>query len=50
MQYDLKCIGTIGGEVVRHIRVLNDKPELAGDDRSGLYLFDRDIMNYRGKA
>ena len=30
-------------------RVLNDKLELIGDDRSGLYLFDRDIMNYRGK-
>ena len=29
-------------------RVLNDKLELIGDDRSGVYLFDRDIMNYRG--
>jgi ferritin len=29
-------------------RVLNDKLELIGDDKSGLYLFDRDIMNYRG--
>jgi ferritin len=26
---------------------MNDKLELIGDDRSGLYLFDRDIMNYR---
>jgi ferritin len=29
-------------------RILNDKLEMIGDDRSGLYLFDRDIMNYRG--
>ena len=28
-------------------RVLNDKLELIGDDKSGLYLFDRDIMNFR---
>jgi ferritin len=26
-------------------RVLNDKLELIADDKSGLYLFDRDIMN-----
>ena len=26
-------------------RMLNDKLELVGDERSGLYLFDRDIMN-----
>jgi ferritin len=30
-------------------RILNDKLELIGDDKGGLYLFDRDIMNYRGK-
>lgn len=30
-------------------RILNDKLELIGNDKSGLYLFDRDIMNYRGK-
>jgi ferritin len=30
-------------------RTLNDKLEMIGDDKSGLYLFDRDIMNYRGK-
>lgn len=29
-------------------RTLNDKLEMIGDDRSGLYLFDRDIMFYRG--
>jgi len=28
-------------------RVLNDKLEMIGEDRSGLYLFDRDIMNVR---
>jgi ferritin len=27
-------------------RKLNDKLELIGDDKSGLYLFDRDILNY----
>ncbi len=37
-------------EEERTARVLNDKLELVGNDRSGLYLFDRDIMNYRGKA
>jgi ferritin len=26
-------------------RDCNDKLEMIGDDRSGLYLFDRDIMN-----
>lgn len=36
-------------EEERVARTLNDKLELIGDDRSGLYLFDRDIMNYRGK-
>lgn len=30
-------------------RTMNDKMELIGDDKTGLYLFDRDIMNYRGK-
>lgn len=28
-------------------RVLNDKLELIGEDKSGLYLFDRDILNVR---
>jgi ferritin len=32
----------------RVARTLNDKLELIGDDKSSLYLFDRDIMNYRG--
>lgn len=30
-------------------RTTNDKLELIGDDKSGLYLFDRDIMNNRGR-
>jgi ferritin len=30
-------------------RECNDKLEMVGDDRSGLYLFDRDIMNEGGK-
>lgn len=30
-------------------RRLNDKLELIGSDKSGLYLFDRDIMSYRPK-
>jgi ferritin len=37
-------------EEERTARVLNDKLELIGDDKSGLYLFDRDIMNYRGPS
>ena len=37
-------------EEERVARTLNDKLEMIGDDKSGLYLFDRDIMNYRGKA
>ncbi len=28
-------------------RTLNDKLELVGDDKSGIYLFDRDIMVHR---
>lgn len=36
-------------EEERTARTLNDKLEMIGDDRSGLYLFDRDIMNYRGQ-
>ena len=36
-------------EEERVARTLNDKLEMIGDDKSGLYLFDRDIMNYRGK-
>ncbi|NCI49647.1 ferritin [Sediminibacterium roseum] len=34
-------------EEERSARVLNDKLELIGDDKSGLYLFDRDIMSTR---
>lgn len=37
-------------EEERSARTLNDKLELIGDDKSGLYLFDRDIMNFRGSA
>ncbi len=36
-------------EEERTARTLNDKLEMIGDDRSGLYLFDRDIMIFRGK-
>lgn len=36
-------------EEERTARTLNDKLELIGDDKSGLYLFDRDILNFRGK-
>ena len=35
-------------EEERVARTLKDKLELVGDDKGGLYLFDRDIMNYRG--
>lgn len=31
-------------------RTLNDKLELVGDDKGGIYLFDRDIMLFRGSA
>lgn len=31
-------------EEERLARIMNDKLELIGDDKSGLYLFDRDIM------
>jgi len=34
-------------EEERTARILNDKLEMIGDDKSGLYLFDRDILNYR---
>ncbi len=34
-------------EEERLARVLNEKLELIGEDKSGLYLFDRDIMAYR---
>ncbi len=34
-------------EEEKSARELNDKLELIGEDKSGLYLFDRDIMNYR---
>lgn len=35
-------------EEERLARTMNDKLEMIGDDKSGLYLFDRDILNYRG--
>ncbi|MBZ0098742.1 MAG: ferritin [Taibaiella sp.] len=34
-------------EEERLARTLNDKLELVGDDKSGIYLFDRDIMMHR---
>ncbi len=37
-------------EEERLARILNDKLEMIGEDRSGLYLFDRDIMNYRAMS
>ncbi|NCI46439.1 ferritin [Sediminibacterium soli] len=36
-------------EEERSARILNDKLELIGEDKSGLYLFDRDIMSTRGR-
>jgi ferritin len=36
-------------EEERSARILNDKLELIGEDKSGLYLFDRDIIATRGK-
>ena len=36
-------------EEERTARTLRDKLELVGDDKGGLYLFDRDIMNYTAK-
>ncbi len=35
-------------EEERVARTLNEKLELVGDDKGGLYLFDRDILNFRG--
>lgn len=37
-------------EEERLARTLNDKLELVGDDKSGIYLFDRDIMMHRNAA
>lgn len=37
-------------EEEKSARVLNDKLELIGDDKSGLYLFDRDIIMTRQKS
>ena len=34
-------------EEERLARTLNEKLEMIGEDRSGLYLFDRDILAYR---
>ncbi|WP_400192951.1 ferritin [Hymenobacter sp. B81] len=31
-------------------RMLNDKLELVGDDKGGIYLFDKDIMLFRANA
>lgn len=36
-------------EEEKNARVLNDKLEMIGEDKSGLYLFDRDIMITRQK-
>jgi ferritin len=37
-------------EEERVARELNEKMELIGEDKSGLYLFDRDILNYRNNG
>ena len=37
-------------EEEKSARELNDKLEMIGEDRSGLYLFDRDILNYRAQS
>jgi ferritin len=37
-------------EEERLARILNDKLEMIGDDKSGLYLFDRDILNVGHQA
>lgn len=37
-------------EEERLARTLNDKLELIGDDKGGIYLFDRDILLFRGNA
>ncbi len=37
-------------EEERTARTLNEKLELVGDDKGGLYLFDRDVMMYRGAS
>lgn len=37
-------------EEEKNARVLNDKLEMIGEDKSGLYLFDRDIMMTRSKG
>ncbi len=37
-------------EEERLARILNEKLELIGEDKSGLYLFDRDIPNLRLRA
>lgn len=37
-------------EEERLARTLNDKLELVGDDKGGIYLFDRDILLFRGKG
>ena len=37
-------------EEERLARTLNDKLELVGDDKGGIYLFDRDIALIRGEA
>lgn len=37
-------------EEERLARTLNDKLELVGDDKSGIYLFDRDILLFRNAS
>lgn len=37
-------------EEERVARTLNEKLELIGEDKSGLYLFDRDVLNFRNEG
>lgn len=37
-------------EEEKNARILNDKLEMIGEDKSGLYLFDRDILNTRNNG
>ena len=50
MPHTISFSGTVNEQMEEEhtARTLNDKLELVGDHKGGLYLFDRDIMNYRG--
>lgn len=46
----LQCYMSEQIEEEKSARVLNDKLEMIGEDKSGLYLFDRDIRTTRQKG